>query len=92
MKKQKIILTRGLPASGKSTWSKEQVAKSNGKVKRVNKDDLRDMIDAGIWSKINEQLILDARDAMLLLTCGLLVALKPSLLMTPTLKTSTLNA
>ena len=64
MKKQKIILTRGLPASGKSTWAKEQVAKSNGKVKRVNKDDLREMIDAGIWSKTNEQMILDARDAL----------------------------
>lgn len=64
MKKQKIILTRGLPASGKSTWSCEQVAKSNGKVKRINKDLLRDMIDAGIWSKTNEQLILAARDAL----------------------------
>lgn len=67
MKKQKIILTRGLPASGKSTWAKEQVAKGNGKVKRVNKDDLRDMIDAGIWSKSNEQLIINARDALVTL-------------------------
>lgn len=67
MKKQKIILTRGLPASGKSTWAKDQVAKSNGKIKRVNKDDLRDMIDAGIWSKINEQQILNARDALVTL-------------------------
>ena len=67
MKKQKIILTRGLPASGKSTWAKEQVAKGNGKVKRVNKDDLRDMIDAGIWSKTNEQMILNARDALVTL-------------------------
>ena len=64
MKKQKIILTRGLPASGKSTWSMDQVAKSNGKIKRVNKDLLRDMIDAGIWSKTNEQQILAARDAL----------------------------
>lgn len=64
MKKQKIILTRGLPASGKSTWAKDQVAKSNGKIKRVNKDDLRDMIDAGIWSKMNEQQILAARDSL----------------------------
>jgi predicted kinase len=64
MKKQKIILTRGLPASGKSTWSMDQVAKSNGKTKRVNKDLLRDMIDAGIWSKTNEQQILAARDAL----------------------------
>ena len=64
MKKQKIILTRGLPASGKSTWAKEQVVKGNGKVKRVNKDDLRDMIDASIWSKTNEQMILAARDSL----------------------------
>lgn len=63
-KKQKIILTRGLPASGKSTWSSEQVAKSNGKTKRVNKDLLREMIDAGIYSKTNEQQILAARDAL----------------------------
>lgn len=64
MKKQKIILTRGLPASGKSTWAIEYVKNSNGKAKRVNKDLLRDMIDAGIWSKTNEQQILAARDAL----------------------------
>ena len=64
MKKQKIILTRGLPASGKSTWAKEFVKGSNGKAKRVNKDDLREMIDSGVWSKPNEQLILEARDAL----------------------------
>jgi predicted kinase len=63
-KKQKIILTRGLPASGKSTWAKEFVKNSNGKAKRVNKDDLREMIDAGVYSKPNEQMILDARDAL----------------------------
>jgi len=64
MKKQKIILTRGLPASGKSTWAKEFVKNSNGKAKRVNKDDLREMVDSGIWSKANEQQILAARDAL----------------------------
>ena len=65
MIKQKIILTRGLPASGKSTWSKEFVKNSNGKAKRVNKDDLREMIDAGVWSKTNEQTIIDVRDVMI---------------------------
>jgi predicted kinase len=64
MKKQKIILTRGLPASGKSTWSMEFVKNSNGKAKRVNKDLLREMIDAGVYSKPNEQQILAARDAL----------------------------
>jgi len=65
MKKQKIILTRGLPASGKSTWAKELVKNSNGKAKRVNKDDLREMIDSGVWSKPNEQMILNARDNLI---------------------------
>ena len=36
----KLIMTLGLPASGKSTWAKELVAKSGGQIKRVNKDDL----------------------------------------------------
>lgn len=64
-KNQKIILTRGLPASGKSTWAKEFVKNSNGAAKRVNKDDLREMIDVGIYSKANEQTILNARDSLI---------------------------
>lgn len=69
---QKIILTRGLPASGKTSWSTEFVKNSNGTAKRVNKDLLREMIDAGIWSKINEQMILSARDILVdtFLTAG----------------------
>lgn len=58
----KLIMTKGLPASGKSTWAKEQVRKSYGSIKRINKDDLRDMIDAGKWSKNNEKNILQVRD------------------------------
>lgn len=58
----KLIMTLGLPASGKSTWAKEQVAKSGGNIKRVNKDDLRDMIDAGKWGRSNEKQILEIRD------------------------------
>lgn len=58
---RKLYLLKGLPGSGKSTWAKEQVKNSNGKIKRVNKDDLRHMIDAGIWSKKNEKLILKAQ-------------------------------
>lgn len=65
MKKQKIILTRGLPASGKTSWSKEFVKNSNGKAKRINKDDLREMVDVGLYSKTNEQMILNARDNLI---------------------------
>jgi len=63
---KKIILTRGLPASGKSTWSSDFVAKSGGKAKRVNKDLLREMVDGGVWSKTNEQLILKIRDRIVI--------------------------
>lgn len=61
----KLIMTKGLPASGKSTWAKEQVRASKGRTKRVNKDDLRDMLDAGGWSKNNEKHILKVRDEII---------------------------
>lgn len=56
-----LIMTKGLPASGKTTWSKKCLAESS-KVKRVNKDDLRAMIDGGKWSKQNEAFVLSVRD------------------------------
>lgn len=59
-----LTMTKGLPASGKTTWAKLEVAKSKGKVKRINKDDLREMIDDGIWSKENEKHILKVRDKL----------------------------
>lgn len=36
-----IVLTRGLPASGKSTWAKEWVAENSDWRLRINRDDLR---------------------------------------------------
>lgn len=61
----KLIMTKGLPASGKSTWAKSEVVKSKGQTKRINKDDLRGMIDAGSWSKSNEKYILQVRDKLI---------------------------
>lgn len=61
----KIIMTKGLPASGKTTWAKLEVAKSKGKIKRVNKDDLRAMVDAGTYSKDRENHILEIRDELI---------------------------
>ena len=55
----KLIMTRGLPASGKSTWAKQQLS---NRVKRVNKDDLRAMLDNSEWSKQNETFVLSVRD------------------------------
>lgn len=45
-KKQVQVLTlcRGLPASGKTLWAKQQVLKSNGSTIKVSRDDLRFML------------------------------------------------
>lgn len=58
----KIIMTKGLPASGKTTWAKAQVKK--GGVTRVNKDDLRAMLH-GRWSKSNEKIVLNISDSII---------------------------
>lgn len=50
----RFIICRGIPGSGKSTWAREWVRKSKGSAKRVNRDDLRAMIDDSIWSRDNE--------------------------------------
>ena len=63
----KVILTRGLPASGKSTWAKKVVAENPNSYKRINKDDLRAMIDDGKYSNDNEKFILQVRDVMILM-------------------------
>jgi len=56
---------KGLPASGKSTWAKEQVEKGLGSVKRVNKDDLRAMTDGNKWSRGREKDIIKVRNALI---------------------------
>lgn len=53
-----LTITKGLPGSGKSHWAKQQVKNSEGKIKRVNKDDLRAMVDAGVWSREMEKEII----------------------------------
>lgn len=54
-----IKILRGLIASGKTTY-----AKSLG-YKRVNKDDLRSMLDDGKWSKSNEKFVNKVRNAII---------------------------
>ena len=67
---QKIIYTKGLPASSKSTWAKQQVDASHGKIKRVNKDDLRALLDnydfSKKFSKTNEAFVLKIRDTIIM--------------------------
>jgi len=59
----KLIMTKGLPASGKTTWAKSQI-KQGGHVKRVNKDDLRAMLDSSNHNKLNEDFVLQTRDSI----------------------------
>lgn len=56
----KLLILQGLPASGKSTYAKKLVDEQG--YKRINKDDLRAMIDNGKWSKENEKEIIAIRD------------------------------
>lgn len=66
MRKSKVTILKGLPASGKSTWAIDEVKNGQGNVKRVNKDDLRIMVDGGKYSKEREQFILKLRDNIII--------------------------
>lgn len=52
----KIIVLRWLPWSGKSTWTKEQSIPS------ISKDDIRELLHKGVFSKENEKEVIEYRD------------------------------
>jgi predicted kinase len=62
--KPKVIVLRGLPASGKSTWAKDFVDR-NPNWMRINKDDMRAMLHNSKWSKNNERQVLLLRDSII---------------------------
>jgi predicted kinase len=62
----RVILTKGLPGSGKTTWAMRVLAESPGAYKRVNKDELRVMLDGGKWSAGNERFVEAVRDQIIL--------------------------
>lgn len=63
---KKVILYKGLPASGKSTAAKKLIDANPGQYKRVNKDDLRAMLDNSKHSNGNEKFVLKVRDYLIL--------------------------
>jgi len=63
---RKIILTKGLVASGKTTWAEEMVRKYPNKYKNICKDNIRDMLDFSKWSGKNEKFVLKVRDSLIL--------------------------
>lgn len=60
-----VIVTQGLPASGKSTWAKQLQAREPGRWKRINRDDLREMLDDSAYSKSNETFVKETMFDML---------------------------
>lgn len=64
---KKVILTRGLPGSGKSTWAKNLIDSNPNSYKRINNDDLRKMFDNKQYSQNMEKFIKKAVDALVLL-------------------------
>lgn len=60
-----VYILKGLPASGKTSYAKKLIDENPGRYKRVNKDDLRSLLDNGHWSKGNEKFVLKVRDAII---------------------------
>ena len=65
----KVTITQGLPASGKTTWAKEQVSKSSGLTAIVCRDDIRNMLWNGMHSKSLEKMVKSTRNHLI---CSLL--------------------
>lgn len=65
-----VHLTTGLPGSGKSTHARRMVADSGGRLRRVNMDDIRAMLDdhgdGRTWSHEHEKTALAIQDASVL--------------------------
>jgi len=60
-----LTMFKGLPGSGKDTIAKEMMDKNSHMYKRVNKDDLREMLDNKKWSGDNEKFIIHVRDLII---------------------------
>ena len=64
---KQVIITKGLPGSGKSTWAKKLIDKNPNQYKRINKDDLRAMLDNSKHSKDAEKFVLKIRNQIMLM-------------------------
>lgn len=61
----KVILTCGIPASGKSTWAKEEVRRDPDGTVRINRDDLRNMLSNYHYSESNEKMVTSTKSFLL---------------------------
>lgn len=63
-----VIILRGLPGCGKSTYARELLRKESKRWKRVNRDDLRNMMDDGTFNSDREEFIRSVQDQLILKT------------------------
>lgn len=61
----KIILTKGIPASSKSTWAKAEVAKDPSNWIRINNDDLRASLNGSVFTTDSERFITETRNFLI---------------------------
>lgn len=61
----KICLTKGCPASGKSTWAKKEISKDPLNYVRINNDDIREMVNGSVFSPDYEKIITETRNWMI---------------------------
>lgn len=61
-----VVILKGLPASGKSTYAKELVNGEGRKWLRVEKDLLRSMFHDSHYTRANEKFVLEARDNLII--------------------------
>ncbi len=69
----KLIMLQGLPGSGKTTWAREQTARTEEpRWYIVSKDDIRSELTAGgwKWSKENEKEVIAIRDSQIRILLG----------------------
>ena len=60
----KIIICRGIPASGKSTWAKQWVLEDPEHRIRINQDDIRNMLGK-YWVPSRENLVSNINNAII---------------------------
>ena len=60
---KKLLMLRGLPASGKSTVAREEV-KRTGRAGRINRDDLRSMMFESVWTGKREEVVVACEKAL----------------------------
>ena len=65
MRTPTLTITRGLPASGKTTWARARQA-SDPNVVLVSRDELRATLHGGRYSPANEEQVVAVRDAIVI--------------------------